>query len=143
MELTDRRKQQFDRTLSRARCIVECAFGKLKARWRFLSSRLHVSEDVVFVAVACVILHNICEDRGHDASWEPRGPLQRLPLVIPYTNKMAHELDRRQFMAGTRACDAIADYLVISAFDRRLTYFKYLCLFPVIQCMYSCLTSLC
>lgn len=50
---------------SRARMVVENAFGRLKGRWRCLSKRidLHVS-NVPHIVAACVTLHNICEIAG-------------------------------------------------------------------------------
>lgn len=113
------RKLNFDRTLSQARCVVECDFDRLKAHWRCLSSRLRVAEDnVVSVIWAWVILHNICEDRGNGIPWEPREPLPWHPLVISFNNETTHEVDKWQFRAGTKVWDAIADYLFLSASER-------------------------
>ena len=60
-------EKNFNYRLSRARIIIECAFGKLKGRWRALMKRCdsHVSI-MPTVVMACVILHNICEHRGED-----------------------------------------------------------------------------
>ena len=43
---------------SRARMVVENAFGRLKGRWRCLS------EHTTNVVVSCAVLHNICEQLG-------------------------------------------------------------------------------
>ena len=59
--------------LSGTRMIVECAFGRLKGRWRILntiqqSSVKHATE----VSLACAILHNLCSrsaDSAYRASW--------------------------------------------------------------------------
>ena len=59
-------KQKFNRRLSRARVVVECAFGRLKGRWRSLLKRKDMKLDYLCTAVtACCILHNICEEH-HD-----------------------------------------------------------------------------
>ncbi|XP_054830356.1 uncharacterized protein LOC129326219 [Eublepharis macularius] len=59
--------RKFDRCLSRARNRVECAFGRLKARFWCLSHRLLAREkNVVSIVTACVVLHNLCEDMGHE-----------------------------------------------------------------------------
>ena len=50
---------------SRARIVVENAFGRLKARWRRLLKRLDMDVDKIPTAVtACCILHNMCEIYG-------------------------------------------------------------------------------
>ena len=57
--------QQYNYRLSRARIVIENAYGRLKARWRRLMKRndMHVDHIPVVVAAACV-LHNMCEIHG-------------------------------------------------------------------------------
>uniref|UniRef100_A0A8C8R9H4 Putative nuclease HARBI1 n=1 Tax=Pelusios castaneus TaxID=367368 RepID=A0A8C8R9H4_9SAUR len=58
-------KERFNYQLSRCRMVVECAFGRLKARWRALYGRLDLHEDKIPIVIsACCVLHNICESRG-------------------------------------------------------------------------------
>ena len=58
-------QHNFNYGQSRARMVVENAFGRLKGRWRCLLKHLDVQVDKVAVAVgACVVLHNICETFG-------------------------------------------------------------------------------
>lgn len=48
--------------ISRARVVVECAFGRLKGRWRRLSKQMDIHIDnVPNIIAACCVLHNICE----------------------------------------------------------------------------------
>lgn len=55
----------FNYRLSRARIVVENAFGRLKARWRRLLKRNDMAvEHIPTVISACCILHNICEVHG-------------------------------------------------------------------------------
>ena len=63
--LSDRQKT-FNYRLSRARIVVENAFGRLKARWRRLTKQndMEVSH-VPQIVTACCILHNICEIHGN------------------------------------------------------------------------------
>ncbi|XP_066288575.1 uncharacterized protein [Branchiostoma lanceolatum] len=62
-----RDKRHFNYRLSRARIVVECAFGRLKGRWRCLLKRLDVdTSSVVNIVGAACILHNVCEMRGED-----------------------------------------------------------------------------
>ena len=60
-QLTDKQRR-FNYRLSRARIVVECAFGRLKGRWRSLLKRndMNIHFLPTYVA-ACCILHNICE----------------------------------------------------------------------------------
>ncbi|XP_042309854.1 protein ANTAGONIST OF LIKE HETEROCHROMATIN PROTEIN 1-like [Sceloporus undulatus] len=58
-------QNKFNAALSRARCVVERAFGRLKNRWGCLLGRLTVGEpNFATVVSACAVLHNICETRG-------------------------------------------------------------------------------
>ncbi|KAM6472263.1 uncharacterized protein PHA67_004530 [Liasis olivaceus] len=62
----DRRKRAYNKTFRCCHGVVEQAFGRLKARWQCLTGRLPVAEEnVVAVVTACVVLHNICEMKGH------------------------------------------------------------------------------
>ena len=58
----------FNYRLSRARMVVEGAFGQLKGRWRILLRKNECcSETLKLMSLACIILHNICidlEDKG-------------------------------------------------------------------------------
>lgn len=57
--------KQYNYRISRARIVVENAYGRLKARWRRLLKRndMHVDHIPTVVAAAC-ILHNLCEIHG-------------------------------------------------------------------------------
>ena len=56
------KQQKCNRRLSRARVVVECAFERLKGRWRSLLKRNDMKIDKMCNDVtACCILHNICE----------------------------------------------------------------------------------
>ena len=58
-------QKQFNYRLSRARIVVENAFGRLKARWRRLMKQNDMNIcNVPNVVATCCILHNICESRG-------------------------------------------------------------------------------
>ena len=75
----------FNYHLSKARIVVENAFGRLKARWRRLTKRndMNVS-NIPHVVTACCILHNICEmfgDRVHDAWLDDTGDVLDQPLT--------------------------------------------------------------
>ncbi|XP_053904772.1 uncharacterized protein LOC128848703 isoform X6 [Malaclemys terrapin pileata] len=69
----DSSQDLFNYRLSKCRMVVECAFGRLKARWRSLLTRSDLSEkNIPIVIAACCALHNICESKGETfmAGWE-------------------------------------------------------------------------
>ena len=62
--LTEKQKY-FNYRLSRARMVTEGAYGQLKGRWRVLYRRNECSQrNVRTVTMACIVLHNICINRG-------------------------------------------------------------------------------
>ena len=55
----------FNNILRSARNPVECAFGRLKGRWRFLTKQIDLNLDLVpMVVYACFVLHNFCEQNN-------------------------------------------------------------------------------
>uniref|UniRef100_A0A8D0E4K9 DDE Tnp4 domain-containing protein n=1 Tax=Salvator merianae TaxID=96440 RepID=A0A8D0E4K9_SALMN len=62
----DHRKAIYNRVFNNCHSVITQAFSRLKARWRRLTTRLPVAEENVgAVITACVVLHNICEKKGH------------------------------------------------------------------------------
>ena len=54
----------FNEMLRSVRNQIECAFGRLKARWRILNRPMDIAlEDAPAIIYACFILHNFCEVR--------------------------------------------------------------------------------
>lgn len=48
--------------------MVECTFGRLKARWGYLTRKVPLAEkNFTPLVTACVVLYNICEEKGHSA----------------------------------------------------------------------------
>ena len=59
------RQWKFNYRLSRARVVVECAFGRLKGRWRSLMKRNDSKiTNIPTLVTACCVLHNLCELHG-------------------------------------------------------------------------------
>lgn len=56
----------YNSQLTKARVVVEQAFGILKARWRaiFIKAREMNVLSVLEIILCCTILHNICLSRG-------------------------------------------------------------------------------
>ena len=59
------RQKKFSYRISKARVVVEIAFGRLKARWHRLVKKIDMHIDnVPNVIAACCVLHNVCEIHG-------------------------------------------------------------------------------
>uniref|UniRef100_A0A3Q1EY48 Putative nuclease HARBI1 n=1 Tax=Acanthochromis polyacanthus TaxID=80966 RepID=A0A3Q1EY48_9TELE len=55
-------EQYFGLSLCRARMVIECAFGRLKARFGALKRPMDINvHELPFVIYACFVLHNYCE----------------------------------------------------------------------------------
>ena len=58
----NRQEQYFGLNICSARNIIECAFGRLKARFGALKRAMDINiEELPFVTYACFVLHNFCE----------------------------------------------------------------------------------
>ena len=59
---TTQQEQYFGYRLCSARNVIECAFGRLKARFSALRRAMDVNiDDLPYVIYACFVLHNFCE----------------------------------------------------------------------------------
>ena len=64
-EVVNREQLAFNYRLSRARNVVEGAFGRLKGRFRCLLTRNNTTLKYLPSKIAsCCVLHNLCETRG-------------------------------------------------------------------------------
>ncbi|CAL9706527.1 unnamed protein product [Knipowitschia caucasica] len=62
-------EQYFGLTLCRARMVIECSFGRLKARFACLRRPMDINLlDLPHVIYACFVLHNYCESRKEPVS---------------------------------------------------------------------------
>jgi len=58
----DNGQVMFNTMLRAARNQIECAFGRLKARWQILTRCLNFNlDDIPVIVYACFVLHNYCE----------------------------------------------------------------------------------
>ena len=99
----------FNRCHTRARIVVEQAFGRLKARWRAIGARLEMAEEnVPSVVAACCILHNICETKGHvlEGDIPPHNAIELATLGAPRVNR-----DAERNQGGNDVRNAVAGYL--------------------------------
>ena len=61
-------EKKYNSSQKRTRCLIECAFGVLKSRWRILDhtgGRLcYTPAKAARITIACCVLHNICRRNG-------------------------------------------------------------------------------
>lgn len=59
---SNRQEQYYGYRLCSARNVIECSFGRLKARFACLKRAMDINiDDLRFVIYACFVLHNFCE----------------------------------------------------------------------------------
>lgn len=78
-------QKTFNYRLSRARVVVEMAFGGLKRRWRCLLKQNESNvANVLKIIASCVVLHNICKMFGEDfpAEWNAEEHLHRFHTML-------------------------------------------------------------
>lgn len=99
-------QKHFNYRLSRARAVVEMAFGRLKAQWRRLMKNDMHTEHIPVVISACCILHNMCEIHGDSFNdlWLQEESEYEQPVApsLPSTSSTANADDLR---------NTIMDYL--------------------------------
>lgn len=66
-----KQEQYFGMRLCQARMVIECAFGRLKARFGALKRSMDINlDDLPSVICACFVLHNYCELNNEKISEE-------------------------------------------------------------------------
>ena len=86
-------QKTFNYRLSRARVVVEMAFGRLKGRWRCLLKQNESNvANVPKIIASCVVLHNICEmfGEGFPAEWNAEEPSAQVPHHAHSTGAQVH-----------------------------------------------------
>lgn len=62
---SNQQEQYYGMTLCQSRMVIECAFGRLKARFAALKRSMDINlGELPFVVYACFVLHNFCEMSG-------------------------------------------------------------------------------
>ena len=101
----NQKQRHFNYQLSCARIVVECAFGRLKGRWRCLMKRNDT--DIMFMPTlvnVCCVLHNLCEVHGDgfDDNW--------LCEEVPVPASSSSSTAVVQTPAAAAIRDALCDY---------------------------------
>ncbi|KAJ4449246.1 hypothetical protein ANN_00643, partial [Periplaneta americana] len=88
------RRDKFNERLSSARKCVECAFGILRTKWRFLDKNIdtNVEKACTFIKCAC-ILHNLIREKDGDSDLHYREMTLQLTRTEPF--QTCANLDRR------------------------------------------------
>ncbi len=117
--ILNERQRYYNYRLSRARMVTECAYGQLKSRWRVLYKKCECNKDTVkLFALASVVLHNICIDKGDALS-------PQLDLTVDPASHHMRDRDTVRKLLQMRTCpqmkntsrkanlirDAIVEYL--------------------------------
>ena len=108
-------EKRFNKIHAQARGVIECAFGRLKGRFRILLTTLAMKSprSIGRTIVACCVLHNLTTDFGDDVDLEQVDPLLHyhrrervaLPGVVdPLMQSLA---------AGITKRDAIKERLIL------------------------------
>lgn len=100
--------RHFNYTLSKARRVVENAFGRLKARFRVLKSLECEISNANRIIRACCVLHNICEHmRDHcDKHWCDEAAASELPQPVRISSETTS--------SGERVRNALAKHIFAS-----------------------------
>ena len=113
----------FNYRLSRARMVVEGAFGQLKGRWRILLRKNECySETLKLMSLACIILHNMCidlEDKGLRA-WNLAFDETQKCRPRDVVRDLLHMTSCRTFSGSSQKARQVRDHLRNKFWDEKL-----------------------
>ena len=96
-------QRYFNYRLSRARMIVEGAYGQLKGRWRLLLNKTEGNLlQTKTATLACMVLHNICLDMGDTLP-------SKLDLTIDPTTQQKRDRNAIHDILLMKMCDKTID----------------------------------
>ena len=102
-------EQYFGYMLCSARNIIECAFGRLKARFSALRRDMDINlDDLPSVIYACFVLHNFCEENKDLVSEEVVRVVVREEQTLQPSNELQPQSNECE---GKRARRVVTKYL--------------------------------
>ncbi|XP_042310079.1 uncharacterized protein LOC121923591 [Sceloporus undulatus] len=103
------RERVYNANFNKCRSVIEQAMYRLRGRWQCLTGRLPLAEEnVVAVVTACVVLHNICESKGHVLQEGVKVPDQ---VLLPECEEEVHLYNERDVEEGEAIRKAITDFM--------------------------------
>ena len=104
----------FNNALRTARNQIECAFGRLKARWRILNRNIDVDIDFAPTLIySCFVLHNFCEANSVEVNQDmiqTQMSIERRGQCCEHHDKI-DKLYSYSSARGKKVRDTIAEYL--------------------------------
>jgi len=103
------KQKKINHCLSRARIVIENAFGWLKGRWHCLLKQIdHHTENFPYVVAACITLHNTCEIFGgrFQENWQVVSDDDTTEITPSCAT------DDRNNTTAKNICNALADHLL-------------------------------
>ena len=103
--------------------VTECAYGMLKGRWRVLSRKAENKKETVRgVTLACIVLHNICIEKGDVAHRHWDSTVDAGTNLRRTGNELQDLVMIRQctpLRDRNSAASKIRDYLKVKFFEER------------------------
>lgn len=97
------KQRYYNYRLSRARMVTEGCYGQLKGRWRVLLRKCESSkEEVKTATLACMVLHNVCIDRGETLS-------KKLDLTLDPVTNQQRDRNRIREILQMLPCEKVRD----------------------------------
>jgi Plant transposon protein. len=98
----------FNQMMCSARNQIECAFGRLKARWRILLRPMDIPvRNLPNVIFACFVLHNFCERRKVDVD---ASLVEKIIMEERLKPKSTHKINTYTTPMGKRVRNTITSY---------------------------------
>ena len=107
-----RQEQYFGLNLCSARNVIECSFGRLKARFGALKRPMDINiDELPFVIYSCFVLHNFCELHGESVGES------RVQNAIAYDREFQPEATSSRYAGGDESAGKAIRRILTKYFD--------------------------